>query len=217
MPTTPHPVGRQSAAVYRRRRIVVGLALLLVILVIALIVGRLASSSGAENDPADPSASTASEPAASGDPDPAETDAADADDVTIEECDPALLEVVALTDAEEYEPDAQPKLSFSITNTGSDVCTANVGTSTQVYTISTGADVVWTSTDCQEDPTDQLLTLEPNTPVSSTPFAWERVRSSEDTCDVEEREAVIGEGATYALEVEAAGSPSLEPRTFLLY
>lgn len=214
MPTTPHPVGRQSAAVYRRRRIVVGLALLLVILVIALIVGRLASSSGAENDPADPSASTASESGASGDPDPAETDAAD---VTIEECDPALLEVVALTDAEEYEPDVQPKLSFSITNTGSDVCTANVGTSTQVYTISTGADVVWTSTDCQEDPTDQLLTLEPNTPVSSTPFAWERVRSSEDTCDVEEREAVIGEGATYALEVEAAGSPSLEPRTFLLY
>jgi hypothetical protein len=200
--------------VYRRRRIVVGLALLLVILVIALIVGRLASSSGAENDPADPSASTASESGASGDPDPAETDAAD---VTIEECDPALLEVVALTDAEEYEPDVQPKLSFSITNTGSDVCTANVGTSTQVYTISTGADVVWTSTDCQEDPTDQLLTLEPNTPVSSTPFAWERVRSSEDTCDVEEREAVIGEGATYALEVEAAGSPSLEPRTFLLY
>ncbi len=215
MPTTPHPVGRQSAAVYRRRRIVVGLALLLVILVIALIVGRLASSSGAENDRADPSASTASDPAVTDEPDPAETDAADS--VTIEECDPALLEVVAVTDAEEYQSDAQPMLSFTITNTGADVCTANVGTSTQVYTISTGADVVWTSTDCQEDPTDQLLTLEPNTPVSSTPFTWERVRSSEDTCDDEDREAVIGEGATYALEVEAAGSPSLEPRTFLLY
>ncbi len=211
MPTAPNPVGRPSAAVYRRRRIVVGLGLLLVILVIVLIVGRLASSSGAENDPAAAAAKTASTPVATSDP------AEETDEVTIEECDPALLEVEALTDADEYQADVQPKLSFRITNTGTDVCTANVGTSTQVYTISTGPDVVWTSTDCQEDPTDQILTLEPDVPVSSTPFAWERVRSSTDTCDDEEREAVVADGATYSLEVEAAGSPSLEPKTFLLY
>jgi len=198
--------------VYRRRRIVVGLGLLLVLLVIALIVGRLASSSGAENDPAAAAAKPVSTPVATADPAAEETDK-----VTIEECDPALLEVEALTDADEYQADVQPKLSFRVTNTGTDVCTANVGTSTQVYTISTGPDVVWTSTDCQEDPSDQILTLEPGVPVSSTPFGWERVRSSTDTCDDEEREAVVADGATYSLEVEAAGAPSLEPRTFLLY
>jgi hypothetical protein len=211
MPSTPHPVRRQSAAVYRRRRIVVGLGLLLAILAMVLIVGRLTSSSGAENDPAGGTASAVSTPAPTSDP------ADEQEDATIEECDPALLEVEAVTDADEYQADVQPKLSFRITNTGTDVCTANVGTSTQVYTISTGPDVVWTSTDCQEDPTDQLLTLEPNTPVSSTPFPWERVRSSTDTCDLDEREPVVAEGATYILEVEAAGSPSLEPKTFLLY
>jgi hypothetical protein len=217
MPSTPHPVRRQSAAVYRRRRIAVGLGLLLVIVVIAMIVGRLSSSSGAENDPAAVAAAT-STPAPTSDTDDAKTDPADAaDETTIEECDPAMLEVEALTDADEYQADVQPMLSFRITNTGTDVCTANVGTSTQVYTISTGTDVVWTSTDCQEEPADQLLTLEPNTPVSSTPFAWERVRSSTDTCDIDDREPVVGGGATYSLAVEAAGSPSLEPKSFLLY
>jgi hypothetical protein len=211
MPSTPHPVRRQSSAVYRRRRLVVGLGVLLVILAIAMIVGRLTSSSGAENDPAAAVASPATTPVATSDP------ADETDGVTIQECDPALLEVEAMTDADEYQADVQPKLSFRITNTGTDVCTANVGTSTQVYTISTGPDVVWTSTDCQEDPTDQLLTLEPDVPVSSTPFSWERVRSSADTCDLEVREPVVAEGATYSLEVEAAGAPSLDPKTFLLY
>jgi hypothetical protein len=212
MPAQP---SRPSAAVYRRRRIVVGVGLLLVILVIVLIIGRITSSAGAENDPA--AAPVASEPAATDAADAKSDPAAEADDVTIDECDPALLEVVAVTDADEYEADVQPKLSFTITNTGTDVCTANVGTSTQVYTISTGPDVVWTSTDCQEKPSDQLLTLEPNTPVSSTPFAWERVRSSEDTCTLDDREQVVAGGATYSLEVEVAGAPSLEPKTFLLY
>ncbi len=213
MPTAPRPVGRQSSAVYRRRRLVVGLGLLLVIVVFVMIVGRLASSSGAENDPAAAAAAATptSTPVATSDP------AEEPDGVTIEECDPAVLEVTPLTDADEYAADVQPKLSFSITNTGTDVCTANVGTATQVYTISTGPDVVWTSTDCQEDPTNQLLTLEPNVPVSSTPFSWERVRSSTDTCKDEQREAVVADGATYSLAVEVAGSPSLEPKTFLLY
>ena len=214
MPTAHNPVGRPSAAVYRRRRIVVGLGLLFVILVIVLIVGRLASSAGAENDPGAAGPNTAATPVATEDP---ADEAEETSEVAIEECDPALLEVEALTDADEYQAGVQPKLSFRITNTGTEVCTANVGTSTQVYTISTGADVVWTSTDCQTDPSDQILTLEPDVPVSSTPFAWERVRSSTDTCDDEVREPVIAEGATYSLEVEAAGAPSLEPKTFLLY
>jgi hypothetical protein len=202
--------------VYRRRRIVVGVGLLLVILVIVLIIGRIASSASAENDPAG-AAPVASAPAATDGADAKSDPAAEADDVTIEECDPSLLEVVPVTDSDEYQADVQPKLSFTITNTGTDVCTANVGTSTQDYTISTAPDVVWTSTDCQEKPSDQLLTLEPNTPVSSTPFAWERVRSSADTCTLDDREQVVAGGATYSLEVEAAGAPSLEPKTFLLY
>jgi hypothetical protein len=187
-----------------------------VIVVIALIVGRLTSSAGAENDPATETAPVATDAAAT-ETDAEESDPAEDDATAIEECDPALLDVQALTDAAEYPADAQPKLSFTITNTGSDVCTANVGTSTQVYTISTGPDVVWTSTDCQEEPTDQLLTLEPNTPVASTPFTWERVHSSADTCTLEDREEVIADGATYSLEVEAAGAASLEPKSFLLY
>jgi hypothetical protein len=205
MSTTKHPVGPRARSVYRRRRLVAGLGLLAVLAIILLIVFRLTAG-------ADPAASDP-EPAATANP--AATDApADAKPTA---CDPAAVTVEAITDQGDYDPGVEPELSLTVTNTGTTPCDLNAGTSTQVFTITSGADVYWTSTDCQTDPADAMVTLEPGVPVSTkTPLVWDRTRSSPETCEITDREAVPGEGASYYLTVSVGGVASANPVQFLL-
>jgi len=207
MSTIKHPVGPRASTVYRRRRLVVGLGLLAVIVIIILIVVRPGGdgdpASTAAPAPADGAAAT-SDPAA---PDPAASTA----------CDPASVQVEAITDQDSYDSDDEPEISLSVTNTGSTPCDLNAGTSTQVFTITSGADVYWTSTDCQSDPADAIVTLEPNVAVSTkTPLTWDRTRSSPETCEITDREPVPGEGASYYLSVSVGGVESASPTQFLL-
>jgi hypothetical protein len=104
-----------------------------------------------------------------------------------------------------------------VTNTGMEPCTANLGTTTQVFTISSGSDVYWKSTDCQTGAEDAEVELAARTPQTSSPFEWSRQRSSTTTCQEAERPAVPAGGATYTLSVEVAGVKSAEPKSFLLY
>lgn len=204
MSTTTPPVGPQASAVYRRRRMMVGLGLLAVLVVILLIVIR----PGGGADPA----STAA-PAGTADPaDPAAT-AVPASTA----CNPAVVQVTAITDKGSYDPDEEPELSLSVTNTGTSPCDLNAGSSTQVFTITSGADVYWTSTDCQTDPADAEVTLEPGVEVSTkTPVTWDRTRSSPETCEITDRDPVPGEGASYYLTVSIGGVESAAPTQFLL-
>jgi hypothetical protein len=205
MSTTKHPVGPQSRSVYRRRRLVVGLGLLALIAIVLLIFFRPGGS--------DDAAVSNPEPAATADP--AVTDTPDTAASTA--CDPAAVSVEGLTDQGSYDPGAEPELSLTVTNTGTTACDLNAGTSTQVFTITSGADVYWTSTDCQTDPADAMVTLEPGTPVSTkTPIVWDRTRSSPETCEITDREAVPGEGASYYLSVSVGGVSSADPVQFLL-
>jgi len=204
MSTTKHPVGPQASTVYRRRRLVVGLGMLAVIVIIVLIVVRPGSGDKPASSAAPaPSSSVAApvEPAA-----PVST-----------ACDPANVKVEAVTDKGSYATDENPELSLSVTNTGTTPCTLNAGTSTQVFTITSGADVYWKSTDCQSDPQDAEVTLEPGVAVSTkTPLEWDRTRSSPETCEITEREAVPGDGASYYLTVSIGGVKSADPAQFLL-
>ena len=205
MSTTTHPVGPQSSTVYRRRRLVVGLGVLAVLLIIILIVVRPGSGGDPASTAAPAPTGSAADPAASADPAAAPA------------CDPAVVQVEAITDQAAYDAGDEPELSLSVTNTGSTPCTLNAGTSTQVFTITSGADVYWTSTDCQTDPADAEVTLEPGVAVSTkTPLTWDRTRSSPETCEITEREAVPGEGASYYLSVSVGGVESAGPTQFLL-
>jgi hypothetical protein len=207
MSTTKHPVGPQASAVYRRRRLVVGLGLLAVIIVILLIVFR----PGGGDDEAAPAPAGTAAPA----PTAAAPDAAAGPTGTA--CDPAVVTVEAITDQSAYDPGDNPELALSVTNTGTVACDLNAGTSTQVFTITSGADVYWTSTDCQTDPADAEVTLEPGVAVSTkTPVVWDRTRSSPETCEITDREAVPGEGASYYLTVSVGGIESATPTQFLL-
>ena len=103
---------------------------------------------------------------------------------------------------------------MSITNTGSVACTFQIGADEQVFSIVSGSDPIWTSTDCLTTQASEV-TLEPNTPLSSAPFAWDRTRSDPSTCDTS-RPSVIANGATYRLSVKVGDIESADDTPFIL-
>ncbi|RUR03530.1 hypothetical protein [Labedella endophytica] len=214
MSTTERPA-RPSKAVYRRRRLVVLLGILAVIAVVALLIIQPGSSSGQTDEPSETptvaaDADADAEPEAT--PSPSES-AADGDQA----CTADTVVVEAKTDKSTYQAGELPQLSLSLTNTGSVPCTIDAGTSQQVFTITSGDDTYWTSTDCQTEPTNAVTVLEPGTTISSNPaIAWDRTRSATDTCDGE-RPAVPAGGASYHLDTSVAGIESTDSAQFLLY
>ncbi|TAJ47867.1 MAG: hypothetical protein EPO52_06610 [Herbiconiux sp.] len=227
MSTIRHPVGPQPKKVYWRRRLVVLFVLLAVIAVVVLIVVR--PGSGAQGEPAPvaaPSASSTAAASTDAPADPAATPASGSDSAAEtpaapaveagDACDPSTIRVEPVTDAVTYAPGVNPQISFTITNTGSVACTVNAGTSQQKYTITSGAETYWVSTDCQSGASDTEALLEPNVPVSSTPFAWDRTRSSASTCGAADRAQVPGGGSSYHLNVEVGGVSAATTTQFIL-
>ncbi|MGR0221193.1 hypothetical protein [Agromyces sp. ZXT2-6] len=211
--------GRLPASVYRRRRAMVLLGLVAVIIAIVLVIVRPGASQGdevAQTTPASAPATTAPAatdvPAASVEPEPSA--AAPVDGAA---CVDAQITVEPVTDATVYAADEQPNLSVTITNTGPNSCVIDVGTAAQVFTVKSGNEVYWSSTDCQVDPVPAEVTLEPGQVVSSSePLVWDRTRSSADSCEGE-RSAVPGGGASYHLGVTVDGFESESTKQFLLY
>lgn len=193
------------------------LGLVAVVVAIVLIIVRPGASEGDEPDATGQGAPSAT-PGATDDPSapptaiPTEPTAADGDP-----CTEKNIVIEAVTDKSVYEAGEQPALSVTITNTGKNVCVLNAGTKAQVFTITSGTEVYWLSTDCQVDPIDAEVSLAPGTPISSSvPIMWDRTRSSVDTCDGP-REAVPAGGASYHLEVAVDGFTSETTKQFQLY
>lgn len=214
MSTIKQPIGRQSSRVYRRRRLVVGFGLLAVLIIIILLVVRPGASSGESN--------AGSSSAGSAGPTDAATDAAQTavPEASVDgaPCEPGQVQVDAVTDAVRYEAGQQPQLSLSLTNTGTNSCLINAGTAAQVFTITSGAETYWTSTDCQTESSDSQVTLKPGILVSSsTPIVWDRTRSAIDTCDAVTRDGAPAGGASYNLSVTVDGVESSSARQILLY
>ncbi|WP_223170610.1 hypothetical protein [Microbacterium sp. NIBRBAC000506063] len=202
-----------SPAVYRRRRLVVFGGLLVVLAGIGVGVWLLlaqpwqASAAGPERTPA--AEVETDDPSDAAEPDDADTDAdageADAasdsegktpaPEPTVGPCVEDNIQVRPLTDATSYRGGAKPQLSIELTNTGDVDCTINVGSSTQVFTIRSGKDVWWRSTDCQKNPSDMIVTLEAGQTVTSAePVEWNRTRSSVKICDSGNRPTARGVG-----------------------
>lgn len=216
---------RQSAAVYRRRRLLV---IILLALLIALIAGGawlaiaqpwkstasappVATTPPAVADSATPTPETTSTaPTDSPSPDPSETPA-------IVACEQGDVGIAAVTDAETYAAGKLPQLSIRLTSKSAVDCTLNVGSSTQKYTVTSGGDVWWRSTDCQTDPSDMIVTLKAGASVTSaTPVVWDRTRSSVDTCGEKHRARAPGGGASYHVAVSIGGFDSVGSRQIIL-
>jgi len=191
------------------------LGLVAVVVAIVLIFVRPGSSQGGESDAAGGTSPSQTPSDGQDTPStviPTEPTAADGDACAAED-----IAVEAVTDKTVYEAGEQPQLSVTITNTGTNVCVLNAGTKAQVFTITSGEELYWLSTDCQVEPIDAEVSLAPGTPISSSvPIVWDRTRSSTDTCDGP-RETVPAGGASYHLSVAVDGFESEERKQFLLY
>ncbi len=209
------------------------LAFLVVVIGIALLIWQPWRSDAAP--PAAPSASTPAaeaastpapaSPAASPTPsptqatpppetEPAPTPSPSGTEELPDACTAAAVEVSAVTDKDSYGGDEDPQLSIQLTNTSSESCLINVGTSSQAFSISSGADTWWRSTDCQSEPSDQVVELEAGSTVTSVePIVWDRTRSAVDTCDTDRAKAPAG---YFHLEVEIGGLRSAESKMFRL-
>lgn len=211
MSTFKHPVGPQSGKVYWRRRLLVILGLVAVIVVIVLIVVR--PGAGKADTAKTPPPSTTTTPKTSSPPSTViPTDATTAEGAP---CKTANVTVEALTDSTSYAADQHPLLSLSLTNTGPKSCTINAGTAKQVYTITSGSEQYWISTDCQTKPVNTEILLAPNKTVTSTPIAWDRTRSDKSTC-TETRTQVPAAGASYHLQTSVNGIVSKTTKQFAL-
>ncbi|WP_337001880.1 MULTISPECIES: hypothetical protein [unclassified Microbacterium] len=215
---------RRSAAVYRRRRMVVIGGLVLLVAAIGVGVWLLIAQpwAAAQSAPKPtPSATTESTPTA---PPTIDDTASPSPDATTDEapaiaaCEAKDIEVTAVTDSDTYAAGVLPQLSISLTNKGAKDCTIDVGSTTQVFTVSSGADVWWRSTDCQENPSSMIATLTAGTTVvSKEPVTWDRTRSSVETCAQENRQRAPGGGASYHVAVSIGGFASVTTAQILLY
>lgn len=180
----------------------VGLGLIVVIVVVLLIVFR----------PGAPAADQAAKPGTG-----TET-TAPAEEPSMKEGDPCTSEVVsvtAVTDKNQYAAGEQPMISMSILNNSAVACILNVGTTQQLFTITSGAETYWKSTDCQSAPIDLDQVLEPGVAKTTTPIPWDRTRSNPDTCEGD-RSPVPAGGASYHLNVQMGDIKSEETAQFLL-
>ncbi|GAA3777125.1 hypothetical protein GCM10022240_30710 [Microbacterium kribbense] len=157
--------------------------------------------------PATPGATTPATPGAM--PDPA---------ASAPPCSTNDVVVKAVTDKTSYASGQDPKLSIELTNTGANACTLNVGTAAQSFTITSGTDTWWRSTDCQSEPSDMVVLLNAGQKVSSAqPIVWDRTRSSVATCQAKNRPQAAGGGASYHLSVSIGGVQSIDDVIFQLY
>ncbi|WP_192476222.1 MULTISPECIES: hypothetical protein [unclassified Arthrobacter] len=221
----PRPSGtpRVSRRVYRRRRVAVLILALLVVgalvwagIVIAGLIG------GAQNDDASsaptvaPSSAPASPTSEVTEPtEPAETagpteEPSASPSPTESACADAEVEVAASTDAQAYEPEQNPVLTLTVSNTGDEACPVNVGTSQMEFLITSGDDRIFSSVDCQQGAEDLIREI-PAGGSEEANFTWERIRSVPG-CETVEATPAPG---SYDLTVSLGGRTS-EVSTFEL-
>lgn len=209
-----------SRAVYRRRRLVFFGGLILLAAAIGVGVWLLIAqpwADAASPEPTHTSGTPAPEESptpedTSPSPKPTESDGAPAS------CRGTDILVEAVADADTYAADVLPKLSISLTNNGDSACTIDVGSATQTFTVTSGDDVWWRSTDCQKNPSSMVMTLKAGQNVTSAePVTWDRTRSDVSTCDQENRPRAPGGGASYHVDVSIGGFTSVDSRQILLY
>lgn len=210
---------------YRRRRTAAVAALVVIVAGGAVVVGMLrpGASDGAPSSQGPTTPTTAATPATSSPPVPTPSitaapkvaPSASPTPVDGSACTGKQVDVTAHTSAKAYAAGRQPQLSLTLSNTSKHSCVIDVGTAEQVYTITSGSETYWTSTDCQTDPESTRILLKAGQTLSSTPIPWDRTRSTPDTCQGT-RPAAPADGAAYHVTVSVDGIASDGSTQFVL-
>ncbi|MDO5493258.1 MAG: hypothetical protein Q4F53_06555, partial [Nesterenkonia sp.] len=207
---------RESAAVYRRRRIVAGVLAFLVLVGVAWGISALVTwiMGGEDETVAEEGQDVEDDVTAGGDADDADTgtETEDAEDTSVDgtgdedavegSCDPADISVTASTGSDGYAADEAPLLVMSIENTGSDGCSVDVGTGQQEFAVSHQGREVFTTAQCSEDDASMEIDLEPGQ-LERAQVNWPRSDSSVDCSEPAELES-----GTYELTVRLSGITS---------
>jgi hypothetical protein len=208
-------VRKPSPAVYRRRRLFLGAALLLVI---ALVVGGF-SLAGAFSGSSEQASSTdpAAGATASADPSSQASPSSSAPAPTptpspTPACNQNLVTVAASTDKAAYGPEENPMLTLKVTNGGTMPCEVNIGTSQMEFLVTSGADRIFSSKDCQAKSEDLVKTIAPGASETAN-FPWPRNRSVEGCQPVE---AKPGGGGAYYIFTAKLGSKASPKAVFQL-
>jgi hypothetical protein len=203
---------KPSTAVYRRRRLFVVAALLMVL---SLVFGGFAvagafsrnseqaSSTGRPSDAAAaPGASPSATPSVAPTPTPTPTPT----------CNQNLVTVSASTDKAAYGAGENPLLTLKVTNGGTMPCEVNLGTSQMEFLVTSGADRIFSSRDCQATSEDLVKIIQPGASESAN-FPWARNRSVEDCQPIE---AKPGAGGAYYIFTAKLGSKASPRAVFQL-
>jgi hypothetical protein len=200
--------------VYRRRRLFVGAVLLMVI---AMVLGGFAAG-GAFSGNSEQVSSTDSEtdagaqPAASPTGLPSEAPVSTPTPAASPTCDQNLVTVSAATDKPAYGAEENPLLTLKVTNGGKMPCEVNIGTSQMEFLVTSGADRIFSSRDCQAASEDLVKTIAPGASETAN-FPWPRNRSVEGC---EPIDAKPGGGGAYYIFTAKLGSKASPKAVFQL-
>ncbi|MGM7680461.1 hypothetical protein [Microbacterium sp. A94] len=226
---------RRTRTIYRRRRLAVLSGLILLIAALAVGTWLVIAQPWADAATTEPTATSTPTPSVSKNPvlDAAESPSTEpstdpgtepSTEPTAEEtpgiapCQARDVTVEAVTNADTYASGVSPELSILLTNTSAADCTLDVGSSTQIFTVTSGADVWWDSRHCQANPSSMVVTLAAGQSVpSASAVVWDRTRSDVGTCEQENRPRAPAGGSSYHLAVSIGGFSSTVTRQFLLY
>lgn len=205
MSTLRDPVGPKDRKVYIRRRLLVLAGLLAIIVFVVLLIVKPGSGGPRDAQDVEVPKDLASE-----------TTAAPTEDGETAACAAGQLKVTPITDKTDYAAGELPQLALQVENTGTDPCSADLGTADMEFAVSSGDDEVWRSQDCQTNPESLPVILDPGKAVTTEAMQWDRTRSSAETCDIT-RDPVSADGASYHLRVTAAGVQGTGTAQFLLF
>lgn len=181
------PVGPEPASTYWQRRAVVATAaVLLLALLTTLLTGGSDDPDTLAEAPRD-GATAAATPSAPGTPVATPIPSPSG---TAPICQPEALEIAAGADAESYPVGGRPRLSLSVTNTGSAPCTRDLGQAAVELLVFSGSDRIWSSDDCAPGGPKRVTTLEPGKPDVQR-VTWDARRSLPD-CGGQKAQAQAG-------------------------
>ena len=197
---------------YRRRRLFVGAALLMVA---AMVFGGFAVAgafSGSSDQVSSTGTPTGGSTAAAPDAQPSATPSSTPTPTPTPTCNQNLVTVSASTDKAAYGPDESPVLSLKVTNGGTMPCEVNIGTSQMEFLVTSGADRIFSSRDCQATSEDLVKVIEPGASETAN-FPWARNRTLEGCQPIA---AKPGAGGAYYIFTAKLGSRASPKAVFQL-
>jgi len=143
---------------------------------------------------------------------PAETAGSEPTPTPTPSCNPNLVTVSASTDKAAYGADETPLLTLKVTNGGTMPCEVNIGTSQMEFLVTSGADRIFSSKDCQAKSEDLVKTIAAGASETAN-FPWARNRTLEGCSPIE---AKPGAGGAYYIFTAKLGSRASPRAVFQL-